>query len=239
MYAFAFQIYGDFSGYSSIAKGIAKWMGFDLITNFEMPYFATSPREFWRRWHISLSTWLRDYLYIPLGGNKRGTRRTYINLMITMVIGGLWHGAAWTFIVWGFFHGLLLCIQHGIDEWGAAKTRSFFSPADHWIAIFVTFHLVCFGWLLFRANSMTQVWEMLYNLFSNFSITSFSIAGLGMIVFYAGPLILYELWLHQKGQSFQPTRTHWAFNTLATSYCLIMLVVFAAPESREFIYFQF
>jgi alginate O-acetyltransferase complex protein AlgI len=239
MYAFAFQIYGDFSGYSSIAKGIAKWMGFDLMTNFETPYFATSPQEFWRRWHISLSTWLRDYLYIPLGGSKRGTRRTYINLMITMVLGGLWHGAAWTFIVWGFFHGVLLCIQHGIDQWCAAKTRSFSSPVGRWIAVFVTFHLVCFGWLLFRARSMTQVWEMLYNLFSNFSITSFSIAGLGMIVFYAGPLILYELWLHRKGRSFEPTRTHWAFNTLATSFCLIMLIVFAAPESREFIYFQF
>ncbi len=98
--AFAFQIYGDFSGYSAIARGVANWLGFDLMTNFEMPYFAYSPSDFWRRWHISLSQWLRDYLYIPLGGNRGGVYFTYRNLMITMLLGGLWHGANWTFIAW-------------------------------------------------------------------------------------------------------------------------------------------
>ena len=108
VYAFAFQIYGDFAGYTDIARGVAKWLGFDLMLNFRMPYFATSPSDFWQRWHISLSSWLRDYLYIPLGGNRQGTLLTYRNLMLTMVLGGLWHGAAWTFVAWGFFHGLIL-----------------------------------------------------------------------------------------------------------------------------------
>ncbi|MFO1490970.1 MAG: MBOAT family O-acyltransferase [Kiritimatiellia bacterium] len=106
--AFAFQIYGDFAGYSNIARGLCKWMGFDLMVNFRMPYFATNPSDFWRRWHISLSTWLRDYLYIPLGGNRGGPARTHRNLLLTMVLGGLWHGAAWHFVAWGLYHGLLL-----------------------------------------------------------------------------------------------------------------------------------
>ena len=106
-YAFAFQIYGDFSGYSFIAKGLAKCLGIDLMTNFKMPYLSIDPSDFWRRWHISLSSWLRDYLYIPLGGNKQGKLKTYRNLFITMLLGGLWHGANWTFIFWGMFHSIL------------------------------------------------------------------------------------------------------------------------------------
>src|SRR5205085_11891873 len=110
LYAFAWQIYGDFSGYSSIARGISKWLGFDLMVNFRMPYLAVSPSDFWQRWHISLSSWLRDYLYIPLGGNRGGKFKLYRNLMITMLLGGLWHGASWTFVAWGLFHGAILCI---------------------------------------------------------------------------------------------------------------------------------
>jgi len=105
LYAFAFQIFGDFAGYSNIARGLGKCMGFDIMVNFNLPYFVTNPSDFWRRWHISLSTWLRDYLYIPLGGNKKGTLFTYRNLAITMFLGGLWHGAAWTFIIWGAYRG--------------------------------------------------------------------------------------------------------------------------------------
>ena len=112
LYAFAFQILCDFSGYSDIARGLARWMGVELMLNFNNPYAALNPKDFWSRWHISLSSWLRDYLYIPLGGNRKGRRRTYINLALTMLLGGLWHGAAWTFVTWGAFHGLLLVIYH-------------------------------------------------------------------------------------------------------------------------------
>ena len=115
--AFAFQIYGDFSGYSDIARGTASLMGFQLIVNFDLPYLATSPQDFWRRWHISLSTWLRDYLYVSLGGNRLGRVRTYLNLVLTMLLGGLWHGANWTFVAWGAYHGTLLAVHRGITEW--------------------------------------------------------------------------------------------------------------------------
>ncbi|MFC1453529.1 MBOAT family O-acyltransferase, partial [Verrucomicrobiota bacterium] len=116
LYAFAFQIYCDFSGYSDIARGVGKCLGFDIMLNFRLPYFARNPRDFWQRWHISLSSWLRDYLYIPLGGNRRGSARTYANLAIVMLLGGLWHGAAGTFILWGGYHGFLLIAHRWLSQ---------------------------------------------------------------------------------------------------------------------------
>ena len=146
VYAFAFQIYGDFSGYSAIARGVARWLGFDLMVNFRMPYFAISPKDFWSRWHISLSTWLRDYLYVPLGGNRGGKLFTYRNLMLTMLLGGLWHGAGWTFIAWGAMHGVMLVIFRELSRhWNVddASTRSFLA---NFAQGFVTFQLVCITW---------------------------------------------------------------------------------------------
>ncbi|MEI7838054.1 MAG: MBOAT family O-acyltransferase, partial [Planctomycetota bacterium] len=147
VYAFAFQIYGDFSGYTAIAQGVGKWMGFDLAENFRMPYLALTPADFWSRWHISLSTWLRDYLYIPLGGNRGGTWKTFRNLLITMVLGGLWHGASWTFVAWGFYHGLLLCLFRPFERRRHAEGKS---AARAWPVVFLQrvlmFHLVCLGW---------------------------------------------------------------------------------------------
>ena len=160
IYAFAFQIYCDFSGYTDAARGIAKCLGFELALNFNLPYFATSPQDFWSRWHISLSTWLRDYLYIPLGGSRGGTVELYRNLMLTMIIGGLWHGAAWTFVLWGTYQGVLL-VGHRLAQPLARPhpprpSRST-GPAGRRVRIVATFHLVCFGWLLFRAGSLEQV----------------------------------------------------------------------------------
>lgn len=155
---FAIQIYCDFSGYTDIARGVAKMLGFGLMRNFAQPYFATNPQEFWRRWHISLSTWLRDYLYISLGGNRHGPSRTKINLMATMVLGGLWHGAAWNFVLWGIYQGGLLvahrqvfgrrkvAVMHGI--WGGIMKV---------ILIALFFQVVSYGWLLFRADSFAQI----------------------------------------------------------------------------------
>src|SRR5262249_36238201 len=154
IYAFAFQIYGDFSGYSSIARGISKWLGFDLVINFHLPYLATSPSDFWRRWHISLSTWLRDYLYVPLGGNRHGRGRESRNLMLTMLLGGLWHGARWTFVAWGLYHGLILC-AYRLLRIGDVAPRAHFG---RWLVrVFVMFHLTCAGWLLFRADHFGAV----------------------------------------------------------------------------------
>lgn len=146
---FALQIYGDFSGYSDIATGTARLFGFDLMQNFRTPYFAASIREFWQRWHVSLSTWFRDYVYIPLGGNRNGMLAQMRNLLITFVLSGLWHGANWTFVLWGFWHGILVCIET------ALPVRPFGSrPAGAFARGVFVFALVCAGWIFFRAKDI-------------------------------------------------------------------------------------
>ena len=171
VYAFAIQIYCDFSGYTDIARGIARFLGIDLMENFTCPYFSRNITEFWRRWHISLSTWLRDYLYIPLGGNRMGRNRTYVNLMITMLLGGLWHGGAWTFVVWGGLHGLYLAlhkvIQKGtkpdVNSWGKSRLWCF----GDIVGILFTFHIVCLGWVFFRAPSFDFAMDYLKGILLN------------------------------------------------------------------------
>src|SRR5206468_4139958 len=123
LYAYAFQIYLDFSAYTDIARGVSRWFGIELPENFRDPYLATSVTDFWRRWHMTLSHWLRDYLYVPLGGNRRGRLRTYANLLVTMLLGGLWHGASWTFLVWGGLHGLYLAAERALPPvpWGSGR----------------------------------------------------------------------------------------------------------------------
>ena len=153
--AYAFQIYFDFSGYSEMAIGLGRMFGFELPRNFNAPYLADSISDFWRRWHISLSTFLRDYLYVPLGGNRLGTRRTYLNLAVVMLLGGLWHGASWTFVVWGAFHGVLLAGERALGRRGiyAALPRPF--------RVGLTFILVLFSWVLFRAASIDDAFHFL------------------------------------------------------------------------------
>jgi D-alanyl-lipoteichoic acid acyltransferase DltB (MBOAT superfamily) len=145
---FTFQIYGDFSGYSDIAIGTARVLGFNLMTNFRKPYFSKSISEFWRRWHISLSTWLKDYLYIPLGGNRKGAFRQKLNLLITFLISGLWHGAAWHFVLWGLLHGIFQVIERSIPE----RVQAAFKKVPL-VQVCITFLLVCFAWVFFRANT--------------------------------------------------------------------------------------
>ncbi len=146
--AYAFQIYFDFSGYSDMAIGLGLMLGFVFAKNFDSPYMSQSITEFWRRWHISLSTWLRDYLYIPLGGNRKGAARTYVNLLIVMLLGGLWHGAAWTFVIWGGLHGLLLALER------AQGGRAFYQPLPHALRVAFTFVFVLVTWVFFRASDL-------------------------------------------------------------------------------------
>ena len=243
VYAFAFQIYGDFSGYSAIARGISKWLGFDLMVNFRRPYFAVDPSDFWRRWHISLSQWLRDYLYIPLGGNRHGELMTYRNLMLTMLLGGLWHGANWTFIVWGALHGALLA---GYRYFVTSKQKHRGEePAQYQTTLlrcgkmFLMFHFVCLTWLLFRAESILQAWEMMMVMTGSWAWTPTVSLITGMLMFCAGPLLLFEAWLEFGTKAEESFQIHWSWRGLAYSYALMMCLCFPPPVASSFIYFQF
>ncbi len=244
IYAFAFQIYCDFSGYSSIAQGLAKWLNIDLTTNFNLPYFATSPTDFWRRWHISLSTWFRDYLYIPLlkrGAQPASQARLFVSLIAVMLLSGLWHGAAWTFVLWGLYHGLLLVGYRLISKKKTARAEEQASLplAGFLVRIVVMFHLVCLGWLLFRAESINQVGIMLSRIVLDFHWTPFASSGFAMILFFAGPLVIYEFWLERRHDVLSLIRIDWRARALVYSYCSLMLLFFPPPVSNVFIYFQF
>jgi len=235
LYAFAFQIYGDFSGYSDIARGLSNLMGFELALNFQRPYFAVNPADFWRRWHISLSTWLRDYLYIPLGGNREGTLRTYRNLLITMLLGGLWHGAAWHFVAWGAFHGVLLCL-HRVA--GPLLARLVFLRDGVWRAVSVLafFHITCFGWLLFAVKGLPDVPVLLHNLF----VPSFH-GGLVLetLLLFAGPLLIME-WAEERSGLTAIVKSWPRPLRLACYASLVVVIVLCGAFDRHvFIYFQF
>ena len=238
VYAFAFQIYGDFSGYSDIARGISKFMGFELMINFNNPYFATNPADFWRRWHISLSTWLRDYLYIPLGGNRKGAARTYVNLATTMLLGGLWHGAAWTYVFWGAYQGLLL-IVHRLFTGETRREKVGAGWPRIWRTV-VMFHAVCIGWLLFRARSMGQVGEMLASFVRGpwhlGRQTASDFAAIALLIL---PLLLVQLLQESAGDLAAPLRLSLLPRAAMFSLLMLLIVCIGNTGSRAFIYFQF
>ncbi len=236
-YGFALQIYCDFSGYSDIARGVAKLMGFDLMKNFDLPYVSQNPQEFWRRWHISLSSWLRDYLYIPLGGNRKGAWRTNMNLMITMILGGLWHGAAWNFILWGAYQGSIL-VGHRL-MFGRQKTgESRGVQKAIWVILF--FHVTCFGWLLFRAESIEAIITMCTILLTGPYHVEMLIK-----IFKISALLGIPLLLLLDVVQYMRNASDW-YRTLPTfvrgGVYAIMLVIFLMGLRNlpaEFIYFQF
>lgn len=194
VYGYALQIYCDFSGYSDMAIGIALLLGFRFNVNFDSPYQSATITEFWRRWHISLSSWLKDYLYISLGGNRKGKIRTYINLLITMLLGGLWHGASVSFILWGALHGVALAVHKFVmNHFSSFKPLgSEMKPWRRVIGVLITFHLVCFGWILFRADSMQTVGEVLTQIFTNFHPEVF----MQFVVGYKGVFVLMVVGLY-------------------------------------------
>ena len=235
IYAFAFQIYGDFSGYSSIAIGVARWLGFDLMDNFQRPYLAASPQEFWKRWHISLSTWLRDYLYIPLGGNRGGKWFTARNLLITMVLGGLWHGAAWTFVAWGALHGVWLIADRFLRR-PSAMAPSLWRRS---VSTLITFHLVCLTWLFFRADSFHHAIAMIQRLGGDWPVTDFAQTAMALIPFFAGPWIAFDLWMERGGGQLSLLHVHWLWRSSVYFLIILALLFFPAPVPVEFIYFRF
>ncbi|MGI8907951.1 MAG: MBOAT family O-acyltransferase [Candidatus Sumerlaeaceae bacterium] len=237
-YAFAFQIYGDFSGYSDMARGLGRILGFDIIWNFNLPYFSASPSEFWRRWHISLSTWLRDNLYIPLGGNRKGRGREITNLMVTMTLGGLWHGARWNFILWGVYQGLLLVAER---VWrlmrGDAPDKC--SPMRRAFAIFVMFQFVCVGWLLFRAERALDIQRLLIGLLHGWDQLYRVVPMLKLLVQFAGLLVVLETVMYITSNRYVMQR--WPVVVRFALYVILYLCIsMGGPQSgRLFIYFQF
>ena len=236
--AFALQIYCDFSGYSDIARGTARVLGFDLMVNFNLPYAAISPRDFWRRWHISLSTWLREYLYIPLGGNRRGPARTRANLLLTMLLGGLWHGAAWNFVLWGAWHGGGLILQHGFTARPDFTTVQPPAPLRKMLLWAATMIFVLYGWLLFRARSMEQILGMTHAL-GDFSAPVWLGSFVLNLFLFAGPLVAWEIWEAKSGPRLAPlTLPPWG--QIALSGALLLAIVFFWQKTQvPFIYFQF
>jgi alginate O-acetyltransferase complex protein AlgI len=239
IYAFAFQIYGDFSGYTDIARGLGKLMGIELTLNFNLPYFARNPSDFWRRWHISLSTWLRDYLYISLGGNRFGALATYRNLLLTMVLGGLWHGASWHFVAWGTYHGVLLALHGWLSGRVVRGGGPLLPHLPGWLTVLGMFHLTCLGWLIFRASTLRQVAGFLARIATDFSIDSQAARMLGPVVALPALLLAVELWLRNSDDP--RTRPGWnrGLGPLAVAALVVLIVVLAPMDNANFIYFQF
>jgi len=240
-YAFAFQIYGDFAGYSNIARGISKMMGIELLENFRFPYFVRTPQEFWRHWHISLSTWLRDYLYIPLGGNRGAAWQTDRNLLITMVLGGLWHGAAWTFVLWGLFHGLLLIAYRSAQQVSVVRRWLLgTAPVARALGWALMFHFTCFGWLIFRARSWRQLRDMTGSLFFEFAPSTADLHGIVVpLVLFTTPLLLVHACEAYFNDVLVVRRLPIGvrYSVYAATFYLTML--FGNFGGSDFIYFQF
>ncbi len=241
MYAYAAQIYCDFSGYTDIAIGIALLLGIRFPQNFDSPYTATSLRDFWRRWHMTLSRFLRDYLYIPLGGNRKGVTRTYVNLMATMLLGGLWHGASWTFVVWGGIHGVGLVVEHA----NAARRKAMglaekpLEGAAKWIARLITFQIVCVAWVFFRASSFNDAWQVFESMVSNWGKGSPLITATVILATVTGIGVQYvpRTALERLNDWFG--RLHPVTMGLALGVCLLVTFNLGPQGVAPFIYFSF
>lgn len=237
---YTMQIYCDFSGYSDMAIGIGSIMGFDLGVNFDFPYRSLNVTEFWRRWHMSLSFWLRDYIYIPLGGNRKGKFRQYCNLMATMLVGGLWHGAAWKFIFWGFGHGGALCVHKLLMSKLKKIPDNYVTNLISWL---LTFTFVSLLWVFFRADTFEDAWQVIYGTVTRFDPAYFPVfaqvrytwCALMIIVFFMHfvPKAFYEMLRNWFIESF------WIFKFLVFIAVIQLVIEFAAADVQPFIYAQF
>ena len=252
---FTFQIYCDFSGYSDIAIGLARTMGFDLMKNFDSPYFSKSITEFWRRWHISLSTWFRDYVYIPLGGSRTGRYRTYFNLFAVFLISGLWHGAAMTFIIWGAIHGAIIVLEKALSSYRVKSLQilnlSKQSFSNNLFLCAITFSIVCFSWVFFRANNLNDAFIIISNSFVNnynginygglfkmgLDKAEFWVAVIAILV-----LILFDLFHKKKKAVKWLSSQNFVFRYLVYICIVFVIIIFGVygdMAPKEFIYFQF
>jgi alginate O-acetyltransferase complex protein AlgI len=235
-YAFAWQIYGDFSGYSDIARGSAQLLGFHFMVNFRQPYLSVSLQEFWHRWHISLSTWLRDYLYFPLGGSRDGERKTYRNLLITMLLGGLWHGANWTFVVWGALHGCVLSIERWI--FGRRGRFTELSGGRRLFGRILTFHIVCFSWIFFRAENVSTAFRMVGSLDHFHWSPDYAPAWLFVLIL-SGLGFLMDFEMERCGGEYMFQNRVPILRYGAALTAIALLILFSASGNHAFIYFRF
>jgi alginate O-acetyltransferase complex protein AlgI len=239
LYSFAFQIYYDFSGYTDMARGIALLLGFELPFNFLEPYLSRSPSEFWRRWHITLSRWLADYLYIPLGGNRRGSVRTLANLMLTMLLGGLWHGASWNFVIWGGIHGLILVLHRTLGR----RSVDLDAPLSlrDLPRVLVVFHAVCLAWVFFRAEDFDSALNYIQHLFVGENSFGLPLIQIGIVLLCAF-LHLAERFLRTRLPAIRASLAEKAWGDALEGAVLGSLLALAAAVSGvggDFIYFQF
>lgn len=234
--AFAWQIYGDFSGYSSMARGSAQLLGFHFMVNFRQPYLAQSLQDFWRRWHMSLSSWLRDYLYIPLGGNRKGRRRTYVNLMLTMLLGGLWHGANWTFVVWGGIHGAALAVERVVT--GDSEIRDSTALVARSLRRIPVFAIVCIAWIFFREPSIGGAFHQLAGLFVWEWQPVYGVA-LQFLGVFVAMLYLVDLQLESSGAEYLFADRGLALRVATGVSACVLITLLGANQSNAFIYFRF
>ena len=227
-FAFAWQIYFDFSGYTDMARGLARMMGIRLMVNFNNPYLATSLGDFWSRWHISLSTWFRDYVYIPLGGNRRGGFLMYRNLLLTMVISGLWHGAAWTFVIWGSLHALATMATHAAERSAWYRNR-----VPKFVKQLAVFGVVWFAWIFFRAESLSDAWLIVTRIFT----AGWSDPAVPLLAL----MLVGVVWLYQYMYE-SPVRRVLKVSAVRVALVVLMvlyLLTIPGPGGTEFIYFKF
>lgn len=240
---FPFQIYGDFAGYSLTAIGVAKVMGFNLMENFRRPYFSTTVTEFWHRWHISLSTWFKDYVYIPLGGNRVSKSRRLLNVMTTFMVSGIWHGANWTFLAWGTIHGALQCTEKalGWDKADWKGSQKFF----HWL---LTFVIVCLAWIFFRSNSIGDAFHIFNGIFTNLGMPFLKIADLMAVALALFIVLVKEIREERQVRVNRVNKDKMTSRTsilewLGTQFYIVTLVafivLFGVLNGDQFIYFQF
>lgn len=238
---FTFQIYCDFSGYSDIAIGCARLFGFNLMRNFNFPYFSKSIPEFWRRWHISLTSWFTDYIYFPLGGSRCGKWKAVRNVFIVWAISGLWHGANWTFVCWGLFHATILAIYRVFDLQTKGKAMGLLPSGKDLLKILLTFTLVVFGWIIFRSTSMEQAFDIFTAMFSNAFIKPVDIHGTTYLLF-AFVLLIIEWLQKDKQHALQlPQKSVFKYRLIrwGAYYMILFVIVKFTGTSQTFIYFQF
>jgi alginate O-acetyltransferase complex protein AlgI len=241
-YAFAWQVYGDFSGYSDMARGSAQLLGFRFMVNFRQPYLSQRFQEFWRRWHISLSTWLRDYVYIPLGGSSGPPSTTARNLLLTMLLAGLWHGANWTFVVFGAIHGVALAIERLVISPAPLAAPAVARRDGGWLSVWaqriVVFNLFCLSLAFFRAPSLTEAITFLGGL-SNLAWRSQYASAFIMLALFSLPLFAVDLALERANAEYPFARFSYAYRTGAAAAALLVLAFFSGTDVNAFIYFQF